>query len=343
LQSLSFQLPSEISKFILATPRPLILDQADCIYWNAAKNGQFNSSSAYRLAFEQTTPPPPPGYWKWIWKVNTIPQVVFFLWLASHDRLPTKTLLYNRKILTEDICPLCKSDSESTLHIFRDCSVVKPLWLTVGASPEFFSSSNIFSWVKTWISSDLPTSFHQSLRWKDVFHIFCWSLWYARNKVVMEGFIFQPIEVMKKAKSLAIDFFYSLPHKNDKTPKVETLIGWTPPPTGFVKLNTNGSVLRNSGHASSGGLRRDNNGNWIQGFSHFLGITNSLVAELWGLWDGLTLARDLHISRLVVELDAKAVIDLLKPVSRTPFVTHPYSALIDDCRCLLQTFERVVI
>uniref|UniRef100_A0A2N9HWM1 Reverse transcriptase domain-containing protein n=1 Tax=Fagus sylvatica TaxID=28930 RepID=A0A2N9HWM1_FAGSY len=216
LQSLSLQLPSEISKFILATPRPLIPDQADCIYWKAAKNGQFNSSLAYRL-------------------------------------------------------------------------------------------------------------------------------WSARNKVVMEGFIFQPTEVMKKAKSLAIDFFYSLRHKNDKPPKVETLIGWTPPPTGFVKLNTNGSVLHNPGHASSRGLLRDSNGNWIQGFSHFLGITNSLVAELWGLRDGLTLARDLHISRLVVELDAKAMIDLLKPVSRTPFVTHPYSALIDDCRCLLQTFERVVI
>jgi hypothetical protein len=37
------------------------------------------------------------------------------------------------------------------------------------------------------------------------------------------------------------------------------------------------------------------------------------------------------------------MIDLLKPVPRTPFVTHPYNALIDNCKCLLQTFERVVI
>jgi hypothetical protein len=37
------------------------------------------------------------------------------------------------------------------------------------------------------------------------------------------------------------------------------------------------------------------------------------------------------------------MIDLLKLVFRGPFVTHPYSALIDDCRCLFQTFERVVI
>ena len=76
----------------------------------------------------------------------------------------------------------------------------------------------------------------------------------------MEGFIFQPTEVLKKAKSLAIDFFYSLPQKNDKPPKIATLIGWTPP-IGFVKLNTDGLVLRNPGHASSGGLLRDSNGN----------------------------------------------------------------------------------
>ena len=109
LQSLSLQLPSEISKFILATPRPLIPNQADCIYWKAMKNGQFNSSSAYRLAFEQTTTPPSPGCCKWIWKVNTIPRVVFFLWLTTHDRLPTKTLLYNRK---------------SSLRIFARCAKV---------------------------------------------------------------------------------------------------------------------------------------------------------------------------------------------------------------------------
>ena len=109
LQSISLQLPSEISKFILATPRPLIPNQADCIYWKAMKNGQFNSSSAYRLAFEQTTTPPSPGCCKWIWKVNTIPRVVFFLWLTSHDRLPTKTLLYNRK---------------SSLRIFARCAKV---------------------------------------------------------------------------------------------------------------------------------------------------------------------------------------------------------------------------
>uniref|UniRef100_A0A2N9H7K2 RNase H type-1 domain-containing protein n=1 Tax=Fagus sylvatica TaxID=28930 RepID=A0A2N9H7K2_FAGSY len=125
----------------------------------------------------------------------------------------------------------------------------------------------------------------------------------------MEGVPFIPTKVVKKAKSLAIEFFFSLPCKGTALPKSTTLIGWQHPPTGYAKLNTDGSVLGNPEPASSGGLLRDCNGNWIGGFSHKLGITNSLAAELWGIRDGLLLARDLNIRKLIVESDAKSVPD----------------------------------
>lgn len=54
-------------------------------------------------------------------------------------------------------------------------------------------------------------------------------------------------------------------------------------------------------------------GNWNGVFSHNLGITNSLATESWGLRDGLLLARDLNICKLIVEIGAKSVMHLLKP------------------------------
>jgi ribonuclease HI len=159
----------------------------------------------------------------------------------------------------------------------------------------------------------------------------------------MEGVPFIPTEVVKKAKSLAIEFFFSLPCKGTELPKSTTLIGWQHPPTGYAKLNTDGSGLGNPGPASSGGLLRDCNGNWIGGFSHKLGITNSLAAELWGIRDGLLLARDLNIRKLIVESDAKSVVELLKPVASDIFGSHPYSVLINDCRCLIQSFDEATI
>ena len=72
-----------------------------------------------------------------------------------------------------------------------------------------------------------------------------------------------------------------------------------------------------------GGILWDSNGNWIREFSHKLGIANSLVVELWGLRDGLLLARDLHICKLIIEIDAKSVVDLLKLVNDGITDSHP--------------------
>ncbi len=110
-----------------------------------------------------------------------------------------------------------------------------------------------------------------------------------------------------------------------------------------MKLNTNGSVFDNHEKASAGGLLRDCNGRWIRGFAHNLGITNSLAAELWGLRDGLLLARDLNVSNLIIEIDAKSVVDLLQTAHMNISSSHPYSALINDCRYLLLSFEVATI
>ena len=100
-------------------------------------------------------------------------------------------------------------------------------------------------------TSDFETRFHPSIFWRDIFPILCWNIWAAQNKVAIEGANFLPHEILKKAKALAIEFFFSLPHKGDRPPKTATLIGWQPPPPGFIKLNSDGSVLGNPGHASA--------------------------------------------------------------------------------------------
>ena len=52
-------------------------------------------------------------------------------------------------------------------------------------------------------------------------------------------------------------------------------------------------------------------GHWIKGFSRALGTTNSFIAELWALRNGLIMSKELGISNLIVELDALSVINML--------------------------------
>nr|POE52729.1 putative ribonuclease h protein [Quercus suber] len=52
------------------------------------------------------------------------------------------------------------------------------------------------------------------------------------------------------------------------------------PSAGWYKLNSNGLSLGNRVRASGGGLICDSNGVWIKGFTHNIGISSSVEAEL---------------------------------------------------------------
>lgn len=82
-------------------------------------------------------------------------------------------------------------------------------------------------------------------------------------------------------------------------------IGWDLPPQGYFKLNVGGSVKRHTGYAGAGGLLRDHLGNWVHGFTMNVGITFAFIAELQALYEGLKLARELGVFKLIVESDSK--------------------------------------
>ncbi|XP_039047249.1 uncharacterized protein LOC120187645 [Hibiscus syriacus] len=64
--------------------------------------------------------------------------------------------------------------------------------------------------------------------------------------------------------------------------------------------------------AAVDGLIRDENGKWIHGLMVNIRITMSALAELWGIWQGMILAKTLGARNLIIEADAKWVIDALK-------------------------------
>lgn len=112
------------------------------------------------------------------------------------------------------------------------------------------------------------------------------------------------------------------------------------PPQGWFKLNTDGASLGNQGKAGGGGLIHDCQGNWVKGYMRNIGVTTNMIAECWALRDGLTLASQLGITQLLVELDAKVVVDLI--LSRKP-ANSPYSSLLNDWRYLINRFQQIRI
>ena len=84
---------------------------------------------------------------------------------------------------------------------------------------------------------------------------------------------------------------------------------------------------------------RNEHGNWINGFARNCGKVNSVMAELWALRDGLQMAATENIHNLIIELDALAVVHLMK----NSIVNFSLEPLLTDFRLLLRKFPNLRI
>jgi ribonuclease HI len=65
-----------------------------------------------------------------------------------------------------------------------------------------------------------------------------------------------------------------------------------------------------------GGLIRNSGGHRIGGFSRNLGRCNAYIRELWGVLEGLRLARGKGITKMQVMVDTKVVVQTLNIILR---------------------------
>ncbi|KAM3343232.1 hypothetical protein P3S68_025321 [Capsicum galapagoense] len=112
-------------------------------------------------------------------------------------------------------------------------------------------------------------------------------------------------------------------------------ISWSFPPTGCIKINTDGSFMLNSGLAGFGGVARDDQGRWLGSFCGRLGFvaTSSLTAELWAIHSGLSLAKKYNMKKVIIETDSSNALMLLSV--RSAVDSHPNRVVIEECRRLL--------
>ncbi|KAE8657855.1 hypothetical protein F3Y22_tig00116978pilonHSYRG00006 [Hibiscus syriacus] len=81
-----------------------------------------------------------------------------------------------------------------------------------------------------------------------------------------------------------------LNHNYPKNTTSTLLVHWSPPSSGYLKLNTDGASQCNQGVAGADDLLRDENGAWVMGFTAHLGTCTSVAAELFAIRMGISLA-----------------------------------------------------
>ncbi|KAL0006038.1 hypothetical protein SO802_013599 [Lithocarpus litseifolius] len=175
--------------------------------------------------------------------------------------------------------------------------------------------------------------------WNVLFLIAIWEIWKQRNNFVFKHRSSNP-RLAKGIVAQATEFYLCADRVRSISKKRIRNIRWEKPEVGWMKLNTDGASNAVLGLAGGGGLIRDEAGRWVVGFSRKLGKVNSFLAELWALKDGLLLCQQMNMTALIVELDAKAVVEALTNPSYSNTIV---SGLFDDCRQILSSFNQVRI
>ena len=148
--------------------------------------------------------------------------------------------------------------------------------------------------------------------------------------------------------------FFTLPFMSAHSKSKVLHIGWKPPPFRFHKLNTDGFAKGNPGLASAGSVIRDHRGSWIGSFNRAIGHTHSLAAKLWGLRDGLSIARSLNIKKLLIKTDAQAAVNIILLLCLTVLTHHtlimvsfrtasPSSVILRKLACTTFTTKQTIV
>jgi ribonuclease HI len=85
-------------------------------------------------------------------------------------------------------------------------------------------------------------------------------------------------------------------------------VAWLPPPPpGWIVLNSDGAAKSNDNKAGCGGVLRNEQDMWLDGFAKALVDTTAYMAKLWGIYEELKLAKQREMVKLEVRTDSQVI------------------------------------
>ncbi|KAJ1375402.1 Reverse transcriptase zinc-binding domain [Sesbania bispinosa] len=269
----------------LASIKPPIEDVGpDSPAWLLSANGEFSTKSAYEYILGSASPPmTPDSVFKKIWQWQGPPRISSFLWKVLHGRLLTNSERKKRGMSPSDSRPRCGNASETILHTLRDCEVVADLWSSLIDQNNWasFFSLGLDNWMK---KNLLDISINVAgTPWSFIFPVAVWLIWKDRNNLIFNSKTDLPSNLFFRIISHARRIISTIASPcpiSQRIFKNKVLISWARSPQGFIKLNVDGSVLEHSYIASCGGLFRNEDGDFIDGFKCNIGFCSSVKTEL---------------------------------------------------------------
>ncbi|KAL4292809.1 hypothetical protein AHAS_Ahas18G0065200 [Arachis hypogaea] len=239
--------------------------------------------------------------WLWLWKARVPEKLRLLVWLCLHDAVPTQYLRFRRHLSSSSLCTRCNQLPETILHCFRDCEVVRSVWVFLGFSDVcFFGSHEVHDWFKHGLLNEGCSKFAAII----------WSIWQDRNMGNFQGIFGSAGSIAYKARRCMVDFEYTTQNRVCCIQGLKFL-SWSPPKPGAWKLNCDGSVNLGDDCACFGWVIRDSSSQWVMGCLGNSFGSSVIKMELWSIWKGLAWAWEAGLKLVVCETDCASAFELV--------------------------------
>lgn len=325
LHDLYPNLRSLVSKVTLANH-----NSSDSLVWKHTTTGELTLKDAY--AFKKHASPKI-TWAKHIWFKDIPPSKSLLVWRMMLNKLPTDDNLASRGCQLPSMCSLCMNQVETSFHLFFDCSYALILWNWLSSTlnkPLYFNHIE-----EIWSLCSKRMSPQSKVVTTAVLINLLNAIWYARNqltfndkKINWRTSIANIISNTSQAgnntnatSSSCLQEFTFIKKFNinlhpPRAPRIYEVI-WQPPLHSWVKCNTDGAS--NSQAASSGGLFRDSEANFLLGFSENVGQENAYFAELSAAMRAIEIASQQNWTQLWLESDSMLVVNAFKNHALVPW------------------------
>ncbi|XP_035546588.1 uncharacterized protein LOC118348634 [Juglans regia] len=299
------------------------MEVEDRLVWGPSKKGIFSVRSAYHLEMERKQAIRGENSrheervkgWDSIWELDVPRKVKLFLWKATNDFLATKKNLFLKKITGNPLCPICKLDEETIMHVVWQCPAAGDVWS---------ESSSIMQKMKReehdllalWEKLTLKLS---ELELEEV-AVVMRGLWVRRNESIFEDIFKSPSQVISIAQNDLKEYKQALQMnkvalRNNEEGGSRTL-RWEKPRTGSVKANWDAAVDKKQRRVGLGVLIRDEDGKplvAVEGQKD--NVDHPAVAEAQALWKAMVICRDLRLEKVIFEGDAQVIVKAVNNAS----------------------------
>ncbi|XP_050222727.1 uncharacterized protein LOC126672819 [Mercurialis annua] len=301
----SWHLPNEIPLDI-ANEISLIIpcnDTSDTCLWVHSLEGNFKVNLNYSMIIGARNPVP---WSKFIWKAYLPPSRSMTCWRAFLGYLPTDCSLQKKGFNMASRCNFCNAAVEDIEHIFVRCPFAQNLWNTVGLI--FGRRINTDDSLKNLILEASNENFsHQVFDIWNVAVVTSVGLSCALKEC--DSFSHRPSN--NSISELQILSNLRIRNVSPKPLKV-TSIFWRPPPSGWIKVNTDSSALGTPGPAGGGGIFRNARGFCKGCFSVNLGSAFAFWAEIETAIFAVLKEKDMGFDHLWLECYSIYVVNLFK-------------------------------